>query len=136
MFVQWFWTCPACGVPCARREPSYDWWTCAAGCPKNPPVEGQPSYYTGGHPKGAVDGWYPERSPGTVKVPLPGATLEGDVAFSYKGYLVWPADHRVYVVPVSAGVTGLLQARTETRGVSPSWDTPWDGRGPMTVTEL
>lgn len=130
MGAQRFWTCPACGAPCARAFPQYDWWTCAAGCPKNPVVEGQPSYYTGGHPKGAVDGWYPENSPGTESVPFPDADMQGTLAFTYRGYLMWRADHRVFVVPESLGVAGLVQARQRTRGQSPSWELPWDGTPP------
>lgn len=95
----------------------------------NPVVEGRPAYHTGGHPKGAVDDWYPENSPGTVSIPLPDADREGTLAFSYRGYLVWPADDRVYVVPENLGVTALVAARQRTRGET-NWDLPWDGSPP------
>jgi hypothetical protein len=121
MFVRNFWTCPACGVPCERKHPAEGWWTCAAGCPVS---RGQ-----GEHPKGAVDDWYPEKSPGTVNVPIPDANREGTLAFAYRGYLVWPADDRVFVVPESLGVTALVLARQCTRGRL-NWDLPWDGSPP------
>lgn len=127
MFVNRFWTCPACGVPCERKNPSSGWWTCAAGCPKNPIV--------GEHPKGAVDDWYPERSTGTVNVPLPDADREGTRAFLYRGYFVWTADDRVFVVPQSKGVSELVRARQSVmdHGFDRSWDLPWDGSAPVVV---
>lgn len=95
------------------------------GCPKNPP--------TGEHPKGAVDGWHPEQSPGTrkIEVPGPGPYLYGD-------HLVWLVDGRVLVTLLFEGLTEGLQTRRQwardTQVPNDSWDLEeWDGKAPQDV---
>jgi len=130
VFTPHFWTCPACGAPLQRLRPSEGWWTCPDWCPVNPAVEGQPSYYTGGNPKGAVDDWFPENSPGTKKIPIPGAEREGPVAYLWNKHLIWLVDDRVLVVREEAGVQALVRAREETRKDPKGWETAWDGKPP------
>ena len=98
--------------------PTSDWWECPRECHQ-----------------GAVDGWYPEQSPGTTKVELPGADNLGSTAFRYKDWIVWPADNRVFVERADLGVEALVTLRYRVRDPARGWDLPWDGF-PPTVTTL